>query len=158
MRSGTAVVRAGTFAAVMSCFLAAAHGLTPPQAELPKTILSIRDIRIDAEVADEPKEKATGLMGRKDLADGKGMLFVFSRPQPLGFWMKDTLVPLSIAYINAEGVIREIHDMQPLDESGVNSVFQDLVYALEVPQGWFAKKGILAGDSVVGLPKPQGMD
>jgi len=76
----------------------------------------------------------------------------------MGFWMKDTLIPLSIAYINGEGIIREIHDMQPLDEGGVPSVFRDLVYALEVPQGWFAKNGILAGDRVLGLPKPSTTD
>jgi uncharacterized membrane protein (UPF0127 family) len=97
-------------------------------------------------------------MGRKELAEGDGMLFVFSRPQPMGFWMKDTLIPLSIAYISGEGIIREIHDMQPLEESGVPSMFRDLVYALEVPQGWFAKNGILAGDRVLGLPKPSTTD
>jgi len=131
---------------------------TPPQAELPKIALTIRDIRINAEVADDPDEKTIGLMGRTELAEGQGMLFVFSRPQPMGFWMKDTLLPLSIAYINAAGIIREVHDMQPLDESSTGSVFQDLVYALEVPQGWFSKNGILAGDKVLGLPKPSNTD
>ena len=148
--------------ALAAAFLAVLTGplvaLTPAQPELPKIGLSIRDIRIEAEVADDPDEKTIGLMGRKELAEGQGMLFVFSRPQPMGFWMKDTLIPLSIAYINAEGIIREIHDMQPLDESSVPSVFQDLVYALEVPQGWFAKNGILAGDKVIGLPKPSTSD
>jgi len=135
-----------------------ALAFTPAQPELPKITLTIREIRIDAEVADDPDEKTIGLMGRKDLAEGSGMLFVFSRPQPMGFWMKDTLIPLSIAYINGEGIIREIHDMQPLDESSTGSVFQDLVYALEVPQGWFARNGILAGDKVRGLPKPSSTD
>jgi len=134
------------------------NALTPAQAELPKIALTIRDIRIDAEVADDPDEKTIGLMGRKQLSEGSAMLFVFSRPQPMGFWMKDTLVPLSIAYINGQGIIREIHDMQPLDESSVSSVFRDLVYALEVPQGWFGKNGILAGDKVLGLPKPSTSD
>ena len=132
--------------------------LTPPQPELPKIALTIRDVRIEAEVADDPDEKTIGLMGRKELAEGQGMLFVFSRPQPMGFWMKDTLIPLSIAYLNAEGIIREIHDMQPLEENPTPSVFQDLVYALEVPQGWFAKNGILAGDKLTGLPKPSNSD
>ena len=135
-----------------------AAALTPPQPELPKIALTIREIRIDAEVADDPDEKTIGLMGRKELAEGSGMLFIFSRPQSMGFWMKDTLIPLSIAYINGDGIIREIHDMQPLDQSGVSSVFQDLVYALEVPQGWFAKNGILAGDKVHGLPKRPSTD
>lgn len=131
---------------------------TDPQAELPTITLTIGEARIEAEVADDPDEKTVGLMGRKALAAGEGMLFVFSGPQPMGFWMKDTLVPLSIAYINAAGVIREIHDMQPLDENPVPSVFGDLVYALEVPQGWFAQNGILAGDRVSGLPKASRTD
>ena len=132
--------------------------LTPAQPELPKIALTIRELRIEAEVADDPDEKTIGLMGRKELAEGQGMLFVFSRPQPMGFWMKDTLIPLSIAYLNAEGFIREIHDMKPLEETSIPSVFGDLVYALEVPQGWFAKNGIMAGDKVIGLPKPSDSD
>jgi len=132
--------------------------LTPPQPELPKIALTIRDLRLETEVADDPDEKTIGLMGRKELAEGQGMLFVFSRPQPMGFWMKDTLIPLSIAYLNAAGIIREIHDMQPLEENSIPSVFGDLVYALEVPQGWFAKNGIMAGDKVIGLPKPSNSD
>lgn len=154
------ILRVAVFAAaaVLAALPKSADALTPPQPELPKITLTIRDIRINTEVADDPSEKQTGLMGRKTLADGEAMLFVFSRPQPMGFWMKDTLIPLSIAYINGEGVIREIHDMQPLDENGVSSIFQDLVFALEVPQGWFAKNGILAGDTVTGLPKPSVTD
>lgn len=148
-----------------SIFMAAFYGLagglfalTPAQPELPKIVLTIGDVTMTAEVADDPDEKTVGLMGRKELEEGDGMLFVFSQPQPMGFWMKDTLIPLSIAYINGEGIIREIHDMQPLDENGVSSVFQDLVYALEVPQGWFAKNGVLAGDKVTGLPKASTTD
>lgn len=144
--------------AVFAALIMPLCALTPPQQELPKIALTVRDIRIDAEVADDPDEKTIGLMGRKELAEGEGMLFVFSRPQPMGFWMKDTLIPLSIAYLNAAGIIREIHDMQPLEENSIPSVFQDLVYALEVPQGWFAKNGILAGDKVTGLPKPSSSD
>ncbi len=143
------------FAAVSAAPLGAR---TPAQAELPKIALTIRDVRVSAEVADDPDEKTIGLMGRTELAEGQGMLFVFSRPQPMGFWMKDTLLPLSIAYINANGIIREIHDMQPLEESPTASLFADLVYALEVPLGWFAKNGILAGDRVTGLPKPSNSD
>ncbi|MFZ9931589.1 MAG: DUF192 domain-containing protein [Chthoniobacterales bacterium] len=145
-------------ALIFSATAASLPALTPAQPELPKIVLTIGDARIEAEVADDPDEKTIGLMGRKELADGQGMLFVFSRPQALGFWMKDTLIPLSIAYINAQGIIREIHDMQPLAEDSVPSLFGDLVYALEVPQGWFTQKGILAGDKVTGLPKPSNSD
>jgi len=144
--------------ALLAAFAGPLAALTPPQPELPKIALTIRDLRIEAEVADDPDEKTIGLMGRKELAEGEGMLFVFSRPQPMGFWMKDTLIPLSIAYLNAAGVIREIHDMQPLNEHPASSILGDLVYALEVPQGWFAKHGIMAGDKVIGLPKPSDSD
>ena len=127
---------------------------TPPQDVLPKIALRIGSATVEAEVADEPDERTAGLMGREKLEDGQGMLFVFREPQAMGFWMRDTLVPLSIAYINAAGVIREIHDMQPLDETPARSAFRDLLYALEVPQGWFHKNKILPGDRVLGLPSP----
>lgn len=150
--------RASIILAVLPSLAGALFALTPAQPGLAEIALTVGNVAVTAEVADDPDEKTVGLMGRKELEEGKGMLFVFSRPQAMGFWMKDTLIPLSIAYINGEGIIREIHDMQPLDESGVSSVFQDLLYALEVPQGWFAKNGILAGDKVTGLPKASATD
>jgi len=159
IRRIAANARAAALSAVVLGTLASPlAALTPPQPELPKIALAIRDIRINTEVADDPEEKEAGLMGRQELADGDGMLFVFSRPQRMGFWMKDTLVPLSIAFINAEGIIREIHDMKPLDTSVTASAFRDLVYALEVPRGWFAKNDITAGDRIKGLPKPSDSD
>ena len=134
---------------------AAANARTPAQDTLPQVTLRIGSATVKAEVADEPEERTIGLMGRTGLADGEGMLFVFRQPQMLGFWMRDTLVPLSIAYINAGGIIREIHDMNPLDETSATSTFRDLVYALEVPQGWFGRHKILPGDKVLGLPAPE---
>jgi uncharacterized membrane protein (UPF0127 family) len=128
---------------------------TPPQEILPTITLRIGTVAVEAEVADEIDEKTIGLMGRAELAEGRGMLFVFREPQAMGFWMRDTLVPLSIAYINAAGVIREIHDLQPLDETPARSAFRDLLYALEVPQGWFHKNKILPGDRITGLPSPE---
>jgi hypothetical protein len=74
-----------------------ASARTPPQPPLPTIRLQIGTNTIQAEVADEPDERTTGLMGRTELAEGTGMLFVFREPQALGFWMRDTLVPLSIA-------------------------------------------------------------
>jgi len=127
---------------------------TPPQETLPTVTLRIGTAAVEAEVADEVDERTAGLMGRKELAEGKGMLFVFREPQAMNFWMRDTLVPLSIAYINAAGVIREIHELKPLDETAARSAFRDLVYALEVPQGWFGRNKILPGDKVLGLPSP----
>ena len=127
---------------------------TPPQEILPTITLRIGTVAIEAEVADEIDERTIGLMGREELADGKAMLFVFRDPQAMNFWMRDTLVPLSIAYINAAGVIREIHELKPLDETAAQSAFRDLVYALEVPQGWFQRNKILPGDRILGLPAP----
>ena len=127
---------------------------TPPQPPLPTIRLQIGASTLQAEVADETDERTTGLMGRTELAEGTGMLFVFDQPRRLGFWMRDTLVPLSIAYINAAGLIREIHDLQPLSDAPARSTFRDLSYALEVPQGWFQRNKILPGDRILGLPAP----
>ncbi len=124
------------------------------QAPLPVRVLGVGKASVRAEVADTPAAREAGLMHRSKLADGEGMLFVFGAPQPMSFWMRNTTIPLSIAYINGAGVIREIHDLQPLDETPVPSLFGDLVYALEVPQGWFQRNGVLPGDTVSGLPKP----
>jgi uncharacterized membrane protein (UPF0127 family) len=87
-------------------------------------------------------------MNRKTLAEGRGMLFIFDRDQSLSFWMKNTLIPLSIAFISKDGRILEIRDMRPLDETPVRSS-RSARYALEVPQGWFGRAGIKAGDTVM---------
>jgi uncharacterized membrane protein (UPF0127 family) len=104
-------------------------------------------VHIRVEVARTAEEKSRGLMYRKNLDDGKGMLFVFDRDQILSFWMKNTVIPLSIAYIARDGRILEIRDMRPLDETPIRSG-RSARYALEVPQGWFGRAGITAGDHV----------
>ena len=86
-------------------------------------------------------------MGREVIPDGTGMLFVFEKSQMLSFWMKNTPHPLSIAFIDSKGKIRNIYDMTPFSEASWSST--DFVqYALEVPQGWFKKVGITVGDIV----------
>jgi uncharacterized membrane protein (UPF0127 family) len=105
-------------------------------------------VLVRAEIARSAEEKRQGLMYRKSLAEGRGMLFIFDRDQIMTFWMKDTLIPLSIAYIKADGSIVEILDMRPLDESPVRSS-RGVRYALEVPQGWFSRAGIRAGDRLL---------
>ena len=79
---------------------------TPPQDILPVITLRIGESTVEAEVADEVDERTIGLMGREKLPDGQGMLFVFREPQAMNFWMRATLVPLSIGYINAAGILR----------------------------------------------------
>jgi len=105
-------------------------------------------VLIRAEIARTPDEQQRGLMFRKSLADGRGMLFVFDREQILSFWMRNTLIPLSIAYIRSDGSILEIKDMIPLDENTVSSS-RSVRYALEAPQGWFDRAGVKAGDRLL---------
>ena len=101
-----------------------------------------------AEIARTQAQHQQGLMFRKELKDGEGMLFIFERDEPLSFWMKNTLVPLSIAYIASDGRILEIYNMEPGNLDPVQSS-RSVRYALEVPQGWFGRAGIAAGDKLI---------
>jgi uncharacterized membrane protein (UPF0127 family) len=123
---------------------------TAAGASLPTRTLVIAGHRLTVEVAATPETRATGLMNRFSLQPDHGMLFVFEAPQPLSFWMKDTYVPLSIAFVDTRGRIVNIEDMRPQDESPHFSNGLAL-YAIEMRQGWFAAKGIGAGDVVEGL-------
>jgi uncharacterized membrane protein (UPF0127 family) len=110
------------------------------------------EVPVRVEIADTDAERQTGLMGRTTLAGDAGMLFVFDQEQTLSFWMKDTLIPLSIAYIDAEGRIVDIQDMQPLDDIPPQYVSAEPAqYALEVNQGFFEERGVSVGD-MVALP------
>ena len=108
--------------------------------------------KLKAEVAADANTRTIGLMNRFSLKPDHGMLFVFAQSEPLGFWMKNTFVPLSIAYLDSKGVIVNIVDMKPQDESShpSNGPAQ---FALEMKQGWFKERGIVAGDKVGGLDK-----
>jgi uncharacterized membrane protein (UPF0127 family) len=105
-------------------------------------------VRLRAELARTETERARGLMYRTSLPDGEGMLFVFERDQVLSFWMKDTLIPLSIAFISYDGRLLEIYDMHVRDVTPVNSR-RAVRYALEVPRGWFERAGIAVGDRLI---------
>jgi uncharacterized membrane protein (UPF0127 family) len=106
---------------------------------------------IQAEVAASPQERAIGLMHRKSMPANNGMLFVFEEAQPQCFWMKNTLLPLSIAFLDDAGQVVNIADMKPLDESSHCSA-KPVRFALEMNQGWFAKRGIKAGSKLGGQP------
>jgi uncharacterized membrane protein (UPF0127 family) len=106
-----------------------------------------KTIEINAEIAKTEEERSKGLMHRKKLPEGEGMLFVFERDQQLSFWMKITSIPLSIAFITSDGRIVEIRDMQPFDLNSVMSS-RSVRYALEVPQGWFGRAGVKPGDTI----------
>ncbi|HEV8043871.1 MAG TPA: DUF192 domain-containing protein [Rubrobacter sp.] len=107
---------------------------------------------VEVEIADERAEQQRGLMERTELAEDAGMLFVFERDEPRSFWMRNTLIPLSIAYIAESGRIVDIQDMQPLDETSHPSA-EPARYAQEVNQRFFAERGIEAGDEVE-IPNP----
>lgn len=99
------------------------------------------------EIADTAEERATGLMNRESMPEDAGMLFVFPDDTEASFWMKDTLIPLSIAFVRADGTIIEIEDMEPQTEDSHASP-EPFRYAIEVNQGWFDEYGITAGDAV----------
>ncbi len=106
-----------------------------------------KKVRVRVEIADEPWERARGLMYRTALGKDRGMLFVYPEERELSFWMKNTLIPLSIAYIDSEGRITDILDMKPLDDRPPNYVSSEPVrYALEVNQGFFDKNDVNVGD------------
>jgi uncharacterized membrane protein (UPF0127 family) len=122
-----------------------------PQPPLPTTSLIVGGKLVIAEVADDDGERQRGLMQRPALPPGGGMLFVYPDARPRSFWMKDTILPLSIAYIDEDGRIVSIRDMRPLDESGVPSG-APAQYALEMDQGWFTQNGVVVGAQIDGLP------
>ena len=119
-------------------------------AGLPMIELAINGHRLVAEIAATTDTRTTGLMNRFSLQPDHGMLFVFSEPQRLAFWMKNTYVPLSIAFIGPDGRILNIEDMAPQTES-THPSHGLATYALEMKKGWFAERGIHAGDVVKGL-------
>jgi uncharacterized protein len=117
---------------------------------LPVTQLSAGMHLIRAEVAADFGSRSQGLMHRKSLAPNAGMLFVFDEAAPHCMWMKNTYIPLSVAFIDAQGVIINIADMTPHSEQS-HCASRPAVYALEMTQGWFAQRGIKAGAKLGGL-------
>lgn len=120
-------------------------------AELATTTLIIGTHKLTAEVATTPAQVQTGLMNRFSLKPDHGMLFIFERPGPQVFWMRNTFIALSAAFIGADGTILNIEDMQPQTDDPHWSKGAAL-YVLEMKKGWFAERGILPGMSVKGIP------
>jgi len=114
-----------------------------PRLETLKLYLGAAELTV--EIADENHERQAGMMHRTTMPENEGMLFVFPYPHQTGFWMKNTTVPLSIAYIDPASRVIEIHDLQPGNTKPVESRSARVQYALEVNQGWFAKNGIRPG-------------
>ncbi len=138
--------------------VAGAEDVSPPAAPVPAVAAhgEIRSLTfggavLRAHVADTPDERSHGLMGVTALAADEGMVFVYPRARELTFWMKDTPLPLSIAYIGAEGRVIHVADMQPFDTQLIPSGGAAL-YAVETRQGWFREHAVEVGAQVLGLP------
>lgn len=139
---------------LLACLIAFAipHGKVNARTEqLPVQELVVDSHRIRAEIAATPKTRNQGLMHRESLPQDTGMLFVFEEAGQPCFWMKNTVVPLSIAFIDPSGYIVNIADMEPLDLSS-HCPAAPILYALEMEQGWFGSKEIRAGARVEHLP------
>jgi len=127
------------------------------QAELPVITLNIGGHALTTEIASTEPQRSQGLMHRRMLPENRGMLFVFPRIEQHGMWMMNTYIPLSVAFLDAEGVIINIADMTPHSQD-VHAAQRPARYALEANRGWFAQRGIQPGAKVGGLdraPRPR---
>ena len=122
-----------------------------PQLHLQRVELSAGMHRIDAQVAQAPHERQIGLMNRRAMPQHEGMLFVFEQPSRQCFWMKNTPLPLTAAFVADDGTIVNLADMQPLVEDSHCSS-KPVRYVLEMNQAWFDKKGLKAGSQLRGAP------
>ncbi len=123
-----------------------------PQPRLATIDLTAGMYVIQAEVAQTHNEQSIGLMHRQKMADNEGMLFVYGNAQIRCYWMRNTLIPLTIAFIDDDGAIINLKDMQPLDERSHCSI-KPVRFALEMNQGWFDQRGIKPGFKIRGLPE-----
>jgi len=122
-----------------------------PQLDLPRIQITAGMYLIDTQVAATPTQRATGLMYRQQMPTSEGMLFVFEFPSEQCFWMKNTLIPLTAAFVADDGTIVNMANMKPLTTDSHCSV-KPVRYVLEMNQGWFDKKGIKAGFKLMGRP------
>lgn len=133
------------------CALAALAQSDAPQLNLPRVKLSAGMHQIDTQVASTPGERATGLMYRKEMPTHEGMLFVFEQPTTQCFWMKNTLLPLTAAFVDDDGTIVNLADMKPQTTDSHCSA-KPVRFVLEMNQGWFAKRRLAAGSKLQGEP------
>jgi uncharacterized protein len=131
--------------------LPAARADDEPQTTLPRVKLSVGLYQIDAQVAQSNEQRMVGLMFRKEMPQHEGMLFIFEQPSMQCFWMKNTLLPLTAAFVSDDGTIVNLVDMKPQTTDSHCSL-KPVRYVLEMNQGWFAKKGIKAGTKLAGQP------
>lgn len=138
------------FAALLACFVVPALA-QEPQTNLRRVKLSVGMHLIDAQVAQTPGQREVGLMFREQMPQNEGMLFVFEQPSEQCFWMRNTLIPLTAAFIADDGTVVNLEDMKPRTLDSHCSA-KPVRYVLEMNQGWFARKGIKSGFKVGGEP------
>jgi uncharacterized membrane protein (UPF0127 family) len=140
---------------VLSVMLCISTGIAAaqetPQTQLQRITLSIGIHQIDTQVAVSPEQHQIGLMYRTEMPQAEGMLFVFPNPSKQCFWMKNTLLPLTAAFVADDGSIVNLEDMKPQTTDSHCSL-KPVRYVLEMNQGWFAKKGIKPGMKLSGRP------
>lgn len=132
------------------CFFALTSFGQTPQTNLPRTVLSVGIFQIHAQIAQSAQERQTGLMHRMQMPQTEGMLFVFESPNTQCFWMKDTLLPLTAAFIADDGTILNFADMQP-QTTQTHCSIRPVRFVLEMNQGWFHKRGIKPGMKLKGF-------
>jgi uncharacterized membrane protein (UPF0127 family) len=139
---------------ILAALVCCAAFAQEPQMNLPRVKLTAGMHQIDAQVARTTDERMTGLMHRKEMPQHEGMLFVFEQPTQQCFWMKNTLLPLSAAFVADDGTVVNVEDMNPQTLDSHCSV-KPVRYVLEMNKGWFDKRGIKAGFRIGGLPPRQ---
>ena len=146
MKKTFAPVVAATLLSLVAC------GAGAQNARFPTVQLSAGMHLIQAEVAQTDPQRQQGLMFREKMANNHGMVFVFDQPSSQCMWMKNTPLPLSVAFLDAEGKIINIEDMQPKTLESHCST-KPAKYALEMNLGWFKQKNVKPGSAIGGLPK-----
>lgn len=120
-------------------------GPTEPNSNLPVVKLWMGPLEIEVELAATMLQVATGMMFRESLEENHGMLFAFPKPRSVAYYMKNTSIPLTAAYITSDGKIVELHDLMPWDETSIPSKDPNIQFVLEMNQGWFSQNGIGIG-------------
>ena len=126
--------------------------MPPAQMNLPRTHLSTGMYRIEVQVAASDMSRQIGLMNRASMPEHEGMLFVFEQPNVQCFWMRNTLIPLTAAFIDDSGTVVNLADMKPQTEDNHCST-KPVRYVLEMNKGWFDKRHIKAGSVIKSLPR-----
>ncbi len=142
------------FAALVVALVLSGCGQAAPTADpTPKTVADAFPVKLGAatvqlQLAVTGPEMQRGLMERTGLKSDHGMIFIYTRPQSLSFWMRNTPTPLDIGFFTADGELREIYPLHPFDETAVGSHRKDLQFAVEMNQGWFKANGVKPGDKL----------